>query len=182
MSISSFVDQTSFNVKNAMASQALSDLMKVRKSTIRDCLSSFEQEGHRMEEVLSIGGVQYINDAKANNVNATYYALENMDKHTIWIVNGEDDKSNYEVLLPLVNEKVRAIICVGHDNGNLIQTFANVADFLIESDSIEEAVKIAYHLSEPQEVVLFSPAGSQNGPNSSFDQIGSRFKEAVRNL
>ena len=182
MSIASFAVQTNFNVKNAMASSTLSDLMRVRKETIRDCLADFENEEHRMEKVLKIQGVQYINDSKATNVNATYYALDNMEKKTIWIVGGVDQGNDYEMLLPLVNEKVKAIICLGENNLRLINTFANVVDFMIEAHSMEEAVKIAYKLSDKEDVVLFSPCGASYDSFESYQDRGNRFKEAVRNL
>ncbi len=182
MSISSFALQSNFNVKNAMASSTLSDLMRVRKETIRDCLSDFENEEHRLENVLRIHGVEYINDSKATNVNATYYALETMKNDTVWIVGGVDEGNDYEMLLPLVNEKVKAIICLGDDNELLIQTFANVVDFMIETDCLEDAVKIAYKLSEEGDAVLFSPTcvGSEQIENS--NSRGDRFKEAVKML
>lgn len=182
MSLASFAIQSNFNVKNAMASSTLSDLMRVRKETIRDCLADFENEEHRMEKVLKIQGVQYINDSKATNVNSTYYALDNMERTTIWIVGGVDQGNDYDMLLPLVNEKVKAIICLGEDNNRLINTFANVVDFMIEAHSMEEAVKIAYKLSEKEEVVLFSPCGASFDAYESYQDRGNRFKETVRNL
>lgn len=182
MSLASFAIQTNFNVKNAMASSTLSDLMRVRKETIRDCLADFENEEHRMEKVLKILGVQYINDSKATNVNSTYYALDNIERTTIWIVGGVDQGNDYDMLLPLVNEKVKAIICLGEDNSRLINTFANVVDFMIEAHSLEEAVKISYKLSEKEEVVLFSPCGASFDAYESYQDRGNRFKEAVRNL
>ena len=182
MSISSFALQTNFNVKNAMASSTLSDLMKVRKETIRNCLSDFENEEHRLEKVLTINGSQYINDSKAQNVNATYYALESMENTTIWIAGGNDDANDYEILLPLVNEKVSAIICLGENNDKLIETFGNVVDFMIETTCIRDAVKIAYKLGKEGESILFSPAGKCEKENESFEDRGNRFKEAVRHL
>lgn len=181
MSISSFAIQGNFTVKNAMASSTLSDLMRVRKETIRNCLESFENEPHRLEEVLKIHGAQYINDAKAGNVNAAYYALENMSAPTVWIVEGSSDVQDYEMLLPVVNEKVKAIICLGDENAGLATTFGGVVEFMIETSTVEDAVKIAYKLVHEKEVVLFSPIGSEND-TMSYDALGNRFKEAVRNL
>lgn len=181
MSISSFALQSNFNVKNAMASNTLSDLMRVRKETIRNCLSDFENEEHRLENVLRINGAQYINDAKATNLNAAFYALESMEQSTIWIVEGVDHGCDYDILLPLVNEKVKAIICLGDRNDNLIETFGNVVDFMIETSCIEDAVKIAYKLSQDEESVLFSPA-SKNEQSTSYAERGVQFKQAVRQL
>ena len=137
MSISSFALQTNFNVKNAMASSTLSDLMRVRKETIRNCMADFENEEHRLENVLTINGSQYVNDSKAANVNATFYALDSMEHTTIWIAGGLDGENDYEMLLPLVNEKVNAIICLGANNDKLIDTFGNVVDFMIETTVLE---------------------------------------------
>jgi len=182
MSISSFALQTNFNVKNAMASNTLSDLMRVRKETIRNCMADFENEEHKLENVLTINGSQYINDSKAVNVNATYYALESMENNTIWIVGGVDEENDYDILLPLVNEKVSAIICLGHNNDKLISCFGNVVDFMIETTSVSDAVKIAYKLSRDGETVLFSPAGLCESNSENYQERGKRFKEAVRQL
>jgi UDP-N-acetylmuramoylalanine--D-glutamate ligase len=182
MSISSFALQTNFNVKNAMASSTLVDLMRVRKETIRNCMSDFENEEHRLEKVLTINGSRYINDAKANNVNATFYALDSMDHTTIWIAGGLDEGNQYEMLLPLVNEKVNAIICLGDNNDKLIETFGNVVDFMIETTCIRDAVKIAYKLSRDGENVLFSPAGGCEREDENYEIRGKKFKEAVRQL
>ena len=182
MSISSFALQSNFNVKNAMASSTLSDLMRVRKETIRNCLADFENEEHRLEKVLTINGSRYINDAKATNVNATFYALDSMENTTIWIAGGLDKGCDYNILLPLVNEKVSAIICLGDNNDKLIETFGNVVDFMIETTCIRDAVKIAYKLGREGETVLFSPAGGCENPEENYEIRGKRFKEAVREL
>jgi UDP-N-acetylmuramoylalanine--D-glutamate ligase len=182
MSIASFALQTNFNVKNAMASSTLIDLIRVRKETIRNCMADFENEEHRLEKVLRINGCQYINDAQATNVNATYYALESMEHDTVWIAGGLDSANNYRMLLPLVNEKVKAIICLGEYNDNLIETFGNVVDFMIETNSIEDAVKIAYKLSREGESVLYSPASEGIDQFENYEIRGNKFKQAVRQL
>ena len=182
MSIASFALQTNFNVKNALASSTLSDLMRVRKETIRNCMADFENEEHRLEEVLKINGCQYINDAQATNVNATYYALESMECETVWIAEGRVHVSDYKVLLPLINEKVKAIICIGENNDNLIETFGNVVDFMFETNSIDQAVKIAYKLSRDAETVLYSPAAKSLDENETYEKKGNKFKEAIRQL
>lgn len=182
MSISSFAVQTNFNTKNAMASNTLTDLLRVRKETIRESLSDFENEEHRLEKVLRINGVQYINDSKAVNVNATYYALDALENSTVWIVGGMDKGNDYESLLPLVNEKVKSIICLGFDNHKIIETFGNIVDFMIETDSIEEAVKIAYKLADKDESVLFSPACASYNLFEDYVDRGIQFKRAVREL
>ncbi len=182
MSISAFALQTNFNVKNAMASNTLIDLMRVRNNTVREILANFEDEEHKLEKVLRINGVQYINDSKAVNVNATYYALDSVETSMVWIVGGVDTGNDYEPLLPLVNEKVKAIICLGDNNQKLIETFANVVDFMIETISIEEAVKIAYKLTEEGDAVLLSPACASYDLFENHKDRGEQFKQAVRQL
>lgn len=182
MSISAYALQTNFNVKNAMASNTLIDLMRVRNNTVREILANFEDEEHKLEKVLRINGVQYINDSKAVNVNATYYALDSVNTSMVWIVGGVDTGNDYEPLLPLVNEKVKAIICLGDNNQKLIETFANVVDFMIETISIEEAVKIAYKLTEEGDAVLLSPACASYDLFENYKDRGEQFKQSVRQL
>lgn len=182
MSIASFALQTNFNVKNAMASSTLSDLMRVRKETIRNCMADFENEEHRLEKVLRINGCQYINDAQATNINATYYALDSIEDEIVWIAEGKEGLRDYKMLLPLINEKVKAIICLGENNDNLIETFGNVVDFMIETGSIEQAVKIAYKLSRDGETILYSPAVKADIEIENYESKGAGFKQAVRQL
>ena len=157
-------------------------LLKVRKKNIAESLSDFEGVEHRLENVLKIDGVHYVNDSKATNVNATYYALECMDTPTIWIVGGVDKGNDYEDLLPLVREKVKAIICLGIDNKKIIETFGNVVDILVETAGAEEAVKVAHKIAKKGETVLLSPACASFDLFRSYEDRGEQFKEAVRNL
>lgn len=182
MSISTFALQTNFNIKNAMASSTLPDLMKVRKETIRESLADFENEEHRLEKVLQINGVHYINDSKAVNVNATYYALDSVESPIVWIVGGVDKGNDYESLFPLVNEKVKAIICLGNDNSKIIDSFVNMVEFMIETSSMEEAVQIAYKLGENKDTVLLSPSCASYDLFENLDDRGKQFKQAVRHL
>ena len=146
------------NIKNAMAASTVAHLLKIRKQTIRESLENFQGVEHRLEHVLKINKVQYINDSKATNVNATYYALESMDAPTVWIVGGIDKGNNYEELYPFVNEKVKAIICLGVDNEKLLNAFGNMVDIIVETQFMSEAVKIAYKIAEAGDNVLLSPA------------------------
>lgn len=182
MSISTFAIQQNFNTKNAMASNMISELLKVRKETIRECLAVYDNEEHRLEEVLYINGVLYINDSQAVNVNATYFALESVTKPIVWIVGGVDKGNDYDTLLPLVREKVKAIICLGENNHNIIKTFENVIDFMIETPCMNEAVKIAYRLSEQGDMVLLSPACASHDLFDSYEDRGRKFKQAIRSL
>ncbi len=170
------------NTKNAMAASLAAQLLKVRKETIKESLSGFEGVVHRLENVAKIKGVSYINDSKATNVNATFYALECMEKPTIWIVGGVDKGNDYNDLLPLVREKVKAIVCLGTNNEKIKHTFENVVDFLIETAGAEEAVKVAYKLAEKGDAVLLSPACASFDLFQNYEDRGDQFKNAVKKL
>tara|TARA_R110002096_G_scaffold44354_4_gene119216 strand:- start:2861 stop:4243 length:1383 start_codon:yes stop_codon:yes gene_type:complete len=170
------------NIKNAMAASTVAHLLKIRKQTIRESLENFQGVEHRLEHVLKINKVQYINDSKATNVNATYYALESMDAPTVWIVGGVDKGNNYEELFPFVNEKVKAIICLGVDNEKLMGNFGSMVDVIIETQFMSEAVKIAYKVAESGDNVLLSPACASFDLFENYEDRGRQFKNAVRNL
>ncbi|TXG38588.1 UDP-N-acetylmuramoyl-L-alanine--D-glutamate ligase [Seonamhaeicola maritimus] len=170
------------NVKNAMAASTVAHLLKIRKQTIRESLENFQGVEHRLEQVLKINKVQYINDSKATNVNATYFALESMDAPTVWIVGGVDKGNNYEELFPFINEKVKAIICLGVDNEKLMSTFGSMVDVIIETQFMSEAVKIAYKVADSGDNVLLSPACASFDLFENYEDRGRQFKNAVRNL
>ncbi|HET8839443.1 MAG TPA: UDP-N-acetylmuramoyl-L-alanine--D-glutamate ligase [Flavobacteriaceae bacterium] len=170
------------NAKNAMAASTVAQLLRIRKQTIRESLESFHGVEHRLENVLKINNVQYINDSKATNINATYYALQGISTEIVWIVGGVDKGNKYEDLLPLVNEKVKAIICLGLDNRKILEAFGNCGEFITETQSMEEAVKMAYNLAEHGDTVLLSPACASFDLFSNYEDRGRQFKEAVRNL
>lgn len=170
------------NIKNAMAAATVAHLLKIRKQTIRESLENFQGVEHRLENVLKINKVQYVNDSKATNVNATYFALESMESPTVWIVGGEDKGNHYEELFPFVNEKVKAIICLGVDNEKLIQNFGNMVDIIVETQFMSEAVKIAYKIAESGDNVLLSPACASFDLFENYEDRGRQFKNAVRNL
>ena len=170
------------NIKNAMAASTVAHLLKIRKQTIRESLENFQGVEHRLEHVLKINKVQYINDSKATNVNATYYALESMEAPTIWIVGGVDKGNDYEELFPFVNEKVKAIICLGVDNSKLYRTFQGMVDIMVETQFMTEAIKIAYKIAESGDNVLLSPACASFDLFDNYEDRGRQFKEAVRKL
>ena len=170
------------NIKNAMAASAVAQLLNIRKNTIRECLENFQGAEHRLEHVLRINKVNYINDSKATNVNATYYALESMDTPTVWIVGGEDKGNDYSDLFQFVNEKVKAIICLGVDNKKLMETFGSMVDIIVETQFMSEAVKIAYKIAESGDNVLLSPACASFDLFENYEDRGRQFKEAVRKL
>lgn len=170
------------NTKNAMAAATVANLLNIRKATIRESLEGFQGVEHRLEQVLKIGNVQYINDSKATNVNATFYALDSMTSPTVWIVGGVDKGNDYRDLYPLINEKVKAIICLGIDNQKLLSHFGNMVEIIVETPSMSEAVKIAYKIAEKGDNVLLSPACASFDLFENYEDRGRQFKNAVRNL
>ncbi|TRW99946.1 UDP-N-acetylmuramoyl-L-alanine--D-glutamate ligase [Flavobacterium gawalongense] len=170
------------NMKNAMAATSVAKLMQIRKATIRESLSNFQGVEHRLEKVLKIQNVQYINDSKATNVNATFFALDSMNTPTVWIVGGVDKGNDYNELMSLVREKVKAIICLGVDNKKIIDVFGNVVDMMIEVDNMNDAVRMAQRLSEKGDTVLLSPACASFDLFENYEDRGNQFKQAVKNL
>ena len=170
------------NLKNTMAASAAAKLVGIRKQTIRDSITNFQGAPHRLEKVLKIGHVQYINDSKATNVNATYYALDSMSSPTVWIVGGVDKGNDYKELMPLVREKVKAIICLGMDNSKIKDVFGNVVDLIVETYAMDEAIKVAYKIGERGDTVLLSPACASFDLFENYEDRGNQFKEAIKNL
>ena len=170
------------NIKNAMAASTVAHLLKIRNATIRESLEGFQGAEHRLEQVLTINKVQYVNDSKATNVNATYYALESMNTPMVWIVGGVDKGNDYKALFPFVNEKVKAIICLGKDNEALFDAFGTMVENIIETQSMSEAVQIAYKIATAGESVLLSPACASFDLFENYEDRGHQFKSAVRQL
>lgn len=174
--------QGQHNVKNAMAASTVAKLLHIRKETIRRSLENFQGVEHRLERVLKINNVKYINDSKGTNVNATFYALDSMESPTVWIVGGVDKGNDYSELFPLVNEKVKAIICLGVANDKIISAFGNVVDIMVETHSMQDAVQVAYRLSKKGDTVLLSPACASFDLFEDYEDRGRQFKNAVRHL
>jgi UDP-N-acetylmuramoylalanine--D-glutamate ligase len=170
------------NLKNAMAATSVAKILQIRKQTIRESLSNFQGVDHRLEKVLKIQNVLYINDSKATNVNATFFALDSVTSPTIWIVGGVDKGNDYSELMELVNEKVKAIICLGVDNRKIIDAFGSIVDMMVEVLSMDDAVKTAQHIAEKGDTVLLSPACASYDLFESFEDRGCQFKQAVKNL
>ncbi len=182
MAINKLALEGKHNVKNAMAATTVAQLMKIRKDTIRESLTNFQGAEHRLEKVLKIQNVQYINDSKATNVNATFFALDSMTTPTVWIVGGVDKGNDYDELMPLVREKVKGIICLGVDNKKLVDKFENVVEVLVETTSMDEAVKIANKIAEKGDTVLLSPACASFDLFENYEDRGRQFKQAVQKL
>ncbi len=180
MSIYDFALKGRHNLYNAMAAGITTTTLDIRKEKIRDAMTTFDGLPHRMEAVATIKGVEYINDSKGTNINSTWYALESMTKPTILILGGVDKGNDYEMIRDLVNEKVKAIICLGKDNALIHEAFMDkiIADTL----SAKEAVAAAYNNAEKGEVVLLSPACASFDLFINYEDRGNQFRQAVRNL
>lgn len=170
------------NMKNAMAAAAVAQILRVRKNTIRESMSNFQGVEHRLEKVLKIHNVEYINDSKATNVNSVYFALDSVATPVVWIAGGVDKGNDYTSLMPLVREKVKAIICLGMDNKKLIEAFGNIVDIMVETTSMDEAVKISSRIAEKGETVLLAPACASFDLFENYQDRGNKFKQAVRQL
>ena len=172
------------NVYNSMAAALAAKAMDIDDATIRDSLNTFEPIEHRLEPVLSIKDVLYINDSKATNVDAAWYALECQTKPVVWIVGGTDKGNDYSVLKSLVKEKVKAIVCLGVDNRKIHEAFGGIVgdDMMVDTLSAEEAVKASSRFACPGDVVLLSPCCASFDLFSCYEDRGEQFKAAVRNL
>lgn len=182
MSVSDLAVKGDHNTRNAMAASTAARLLKIRKQTIRESMESFRGVEHRLEQLEKIGKVTFINDSKATNVNATFYALDSMNAPTVWIVGGVDKGNVYEDLLSLVNEKVKAIVCLGIDNQKIIEVFSNCVETIIQTSSMAEAVTEAYALTEEHDAVLLSPACASFDLFENYEDRGRQFKTVVQSL
>ena len=182
MSIYDLALQGKHNTCNSMAAAIIGKVSGIRNEFIRECLSDFRGVEHRLEKYLTVHGIDFINDSKATNINSAWYALESMTKPVIWIVGGTDKGNDYNELMDLVKTKVKAIVCLGKDNTKIVNTFKGVIPDIVETQSMEHAVKSAYFLSEPGNAVLLSPACASFDLFDNYEDRGKQFKEAVRNL
>jgi UDP-N-acetylmuramoylalanine--D-glutamate ligase len=149
---------------------------------IRESLSDFKGVEHRLEKVVKVHGIQFVNDSKATNINSTWYALESMIDPVVWIVGGQDKGNDYSELFDLVKEKVKAIVCLGVDNSKIHAAFEGKVPTIVDTNSMEEAVRSAYYLAGKEETVLLSPACASFDLFKSYEDRGQQFKDAVRNL
>lgn len=170
------------NAYNSMAAAIIGQVLNIRKESIRESLISFQNVEHRLESVITTGGVEYINDSKATNVNSTWYALESMEKSTVWIAGGVDKGNDYSLLKEMVKEKVRIIVCLGLDNRKLHEAFGTDVDMIVNTTSMDEAVHVAKQLAKKGEAVLLSPACASFDLFKNYEDRGRQFKKAVRDL
>jgi UDP-N-acetylmuramoylalanine--D-glutamate ligase len=182
MFINDFALKGIHNSYNSMAAAIAANVLNIRKDVIRESLIDFQNVEHRLEYVASVGGVEFINDSKATNVNSTWYALESMDKPVVWIVGGVDKGNDYTALLPLVKDKVKVIVCLGTDNHKIHEAFGKDVDLMLNTSSAEEAVNVAKRFASKGDVVLLSPACASFDLFANYEDRGWQFKAAVKNL
>ena len=170
------------NLQNSMAAISVAQILKISDEKIKESFKTFKSIPHRLEHFLTIQKVKYINDSKATNVNSVFYALDSFKEPIIWIAGGVDKGNQYDDLIPLVKNKVKAIICLGHDNNKLIDVFSSHTDLIVSTDNIADVVSSAYKISKPGDVVLLSPACASFDLFKNFEDRGNKFKEEVRKL
>jgi UDP-N-acetylmuramoylalanine--D-glutamate ligase len=170
------------NTYNSMAAAIAGKVLNIRKDIIRESLADFQGVEHRLEPVFKVSGINFINDSKATNVNSTWYALECMETDVIWIVGGVDKGNDYSELFPIVKKKVKAVVCLGKDNKKIIEAFKDKVPTIVETTSMEEAVRSSYYLAKKGETVLLSPCCASFDLFNNYEDRGRQFKAAVRNL
>ncbi|HUX58394.1 MAG TPA: UDP-N-acetylmuramoyl-L-alanine--D-glutamate ligase [Bacteroidales bacterium] len=170
------------NIYNSMAAAIAGKVINIRKEVIRESLADFQGVEHRLEPVITVCGINFINDSKATNVNSTWYAIECMEDDIIWIAGGIDKGNDYSELFPVVRKKVKAIVCLGKDNKKIVEAFKDKVATIVETTSMEEAVRSSYYLAKKGETVLLSPACASFDLFKNYEERGRKFKEAVRNL
>jgi UDP-N-acetylmuramoylalanine--D-glutamate ligase len=182
MSIHDLALQGKHNQYNSMAAGLSARVLEVRKEIIRESLEDFVNVEHRLEFVAKVHGIEFINDSKATNVNSTWYALESMNNPVVWIVGGQDKGNDYSMLMNLVKDKVKAIVCLGKDNSKIHKAFEGTIALIEEAATAEEAVKKAYRLGKKGDIVLLSPACASFDLFENYEDRGHQFKQAVRSL
>ena len=170
------------NIFNSMAAAMAARVFEVKDTVIRQAMIDFQNIEHRLEYVLTVHGIDFINDSKATNVNASWYALESMNKEVVWIVGGVDKGNNYAELTEIVGKKVKAIICLGENNENIIEAFKGKVEIIVQASNMQEAVNQSYALATKQDVVLLSPACASFDLFTNYEDRGLQFKKQVRNL
>jgi UDP-N-acetylmuramoylalanine--D-glutamate ligase len=170
------------NTYNSMAAAIAGKVLNIRKDIIRESLADFQGVEHRLEPVITVCGINFINDSKATNVNSTWYALECMETNVVWIAGGIDKGNDYTELFQLVKKKVKAVVCMGKDNKKIIEAFKDKVPTVVETNSMEEAVRTSYYLAAKGDTVLLSPSCASFDLFNNYEDRGRQFKKAVRNL
>jgi len=182
MNIEELSLQGKHNVYNSMASGLIAKVQELRNQTMKESMGSYVNIPHRLEHVAFIGGVNYINDSKATNVNSVWYALESFSTDIVLLLGGVDKGNDYDMLRDLVKQKVKAIICLGKDTSRIHDAFEDDVEVIVNSSSIDDAVQIASHLAAKGDTVLLSPACASFDWFKNYEDRGDKFKEAVTAL
>ncbi|MCA5005595.1 UDP-N-acetylmuramoyl-L-alanine--D-glutamate ligase [Sphingobacterium bovistauri] len=182
MNIEELSLQGKHNVYNNMASGLIAKVQELRNQSMKESMGSYVNISHRLEHVALIGGVNYINDSKATNVNSVWYALESFSTNIVLLLGGVDKGNDYDMLRDLVKQKVKAIVCIGKDTSRIHDAFEDEVDVIVNSSSIEDAVNIASHIAEKGDTVLLSPACASFDWFKNYEERGDKFKEAVMAL
>ena len=182
MTIQELALQGKHNVYNSMAAAVASRVLEVKDFITRQSLLDFQNVEHRLEHVINVHGIEFINDSKATNINSVWFALESMHKDTVWIVGGVDKGNDYKELLSLVKSKVKAIVCIGENTENIHKVFEGHVDEIVNAKSMNEAVGYSYQLANKGDVVLLSPACASFDMFTNFENRGLEFKKSVRSL
>jgi UDP-N-acetylmuramoylalanine--D-glutamate ligase len=182
MSIYDFALKGKHNQYNTMAAGIAAATLGIRKEKIREAIHNFQSLEHRMEFVATVRGVEFINDSKATNVNSTWYALESMNKPVVLILGGVDKGNDYQLLAELVKDKVKAIVCMGTDNKKIMQAFKDIVPVIVEAESAKKAVNASFKLAAKGDVVLLSPACASFDLFTNYEDRGTQFKAAVKEL
>lgn len=181
MNIYDLALQGKHNLYNSLAASISAKVLEIKNPVLRSCLEDFQGVEHRLEKFIKVHGILFINDSKSTNINSCWYALETMDKDTVWIVGGVDKGNDYSMLTELVKDKVKAVIALGPDNERIHYAFDNVVD-VFDAASMDEAVRTSYYLAKDDDVVLLSPACASFDLFDNYEDRGRKFKEAVRRL
>lgn len=182
MTIQELALQGRHNVYNSMASGMTGKVLELKKDIIRESLSDFQSIEHRLEAVGNVHGISFVNDSKATNINSTWYALETFERPIVWIVGGVDKGNDYEMLAELVADRVKAIVCLGKDNSKIHEAFDDIIEDIVDADSAQEAVDLAYRLGRKGDTVLLSPACASFDLFENYEDRGQQFKRAVKAL
>jgi UDP-N-acetylmuramoylalanine--D-glutamate ligase len=181
-SINDFALKGRHNMYNSMAATAATSAIEVRKESISEALQTFESLEHRSELVSTIKGVQYVNDSKATNVNSVWFALESITQPVVLILGGVDKGNDYDIIMDLVKEKVKAIVCLGVDNKKIHDAFDGAVSRIYDTDNMKDCVRLCYQMAEKGDVVLLSPACASFDLFKSYEDRGKQFKECVKEL
>lgn len=182
MTIQELALQGKHNLYNSMAAGIAGKVLELKKDIIRESLTDFQNVEHRLEEVGKVHGITFVNDSKATNVNSTWYALESFQHPLIWIVGGVDKGNDYQILEQLVADKVKAIVCLGKDNTKIHEAFKGIVENIVDAESAQEAVNLAYQFGIQGDTVLLSPACASFDLFDNYEDRGQQFKKAVRAL